>query len=111
MRERRFPRWYLLAGAIGAVFVLAQTLTVALLGVALFTVAAVDRPDAQRPVVDRLGMGPGREEALTGDACARRGAHHRRRRLGRFAALQPAGTGAGAGWLLPVLLPLAGRAS
>ena len=41
LRERSFPRYYPLAGSIGGFFVFAQSFTVGLLGVALFTVATV----------------------------------------------------------------------
>ena len=65
LRERRFPRYYVLAGAIGAYFVLSQTLTVAVLGVAVFTVAAVAGQTMTGLVVDRLGIGPAGKKALT----------------------------------------------
>lgn len=103
--ERRFPRWYLLAGAIGAVFVLAQSVTVPLIGVALFTVAAVAGQTLSGLWVDRLGLGPAGKRSLTP-----------MRVLGAVLtiaavvwAVSPrlGQNGAGAGWLLPVLLPLA----
>ncbi|MBP3037069.1 DMT family transporter [Arthrobacter sp. zg-ZUI100] len=65
LRERRFPRYYVLAGAIGGYFVLSQTLTIALLGVAVFTVAAVAGQTLTGLVVDRLGIGPAGKKALT----------------------------------------------
>ncbi|MDN3481563.1 DMT family transporter [Arthrobacter sp. APC 3897] len=65
LRERRFPRYYVLAGAIGGYFVLSQTLTVAVLGVAVFTVAAVAGQTMTGLVVDRLGIGPAGKKALT----------------------------------------------
>lgn len=66
IRRRAFPRIYLLAGAIGAVFVFAQSFTVGLLGVALFTVATVTGQTVSGLLVDRLGIGPAGRKAVTG---------------------------------------------
>jgi transporter family-2 protein len=51
---------------IGALFVFAQSFTVALLGVALFTVAAVTGQTLSGLLVDRMGIGPGGSGAITG---------------------------------------------
>jgi len=66
LRERRFPRYYVLAGAIGALFVFAQSFTVGLLGVALFTVAAVTGQTLSGLLVDRMGIGPAGKRPITG---------------------------------------------
>ncbi len=66
VRNRSFPRIYVMAGAIGALFVFAQSFTVALLGVALFTVAAVTGQTLSGLLVDRMGIGPGGKRAITG---------------------------------------------
>ncbi|SEI67815.1 transporter family-2 protein [Arthrobacter sp. yr096] len=66
VRNRSFPRFYVMAGAIGALFVFAQSFTVALLGVALFTVAAVTGQTLSGLLVDRMGIGPGGRRAITG---------------------------------------------
>ncbi|MGR0158320.1 DMT family transporter [Paenarthrobacter nitroguajacolicus] len=66
VRNRSFPRLYVMAGAIGALFVFAQSFTVALLGVALFTVAAVTGQTLSGLLVDRMGIGPGGKRAITG---------------------------------------------
>jgi len=66
LRERRFPRYYVLAGAIGALFVFAQSFTVGLLGVALFTVAAVTGQTLSGLLVDRMGIGPAGTRRITG---------------------------------------------
>lgn len=66
VRNRSFPRFYVMAGAIGALFVFAQSFTVALLGVALFTVAAVTGQTLSGLLVDRMGIGPGGKRAITG---------------------------------------------
>jgi transporter family-2 protein len=57
VRESRVPWWYLVGGAGGAFLVLTQTLTVALLGVALFTVATVSGQTISGLLIDRRGMG------------------------------------------------------
>lgn len=66
VRNRSFPRFYVMAGAIGALFVFAQSFTVALLGVALFTVAAVTGQTLSGLLVDRMGIGPGGKRSITG---------------------------------------------
>lgn len=65
VRERRFPPYYVAAGAIGAFFVFSQSLTIGLLGVALFTVAAVMGQTLSGLLVDRAGIGPGGRRAAT----------------------------------------------
>ncbi|GAA3277064.1 membrane protein [Paenarthrobacter aurescens] len=105
IRNRSFPRFYVMAGAIGALFVFAQSFTVALLGVALFTVAAVTGQTLSGLLVDRMGIGPGGKRAITGV-----------RVLGSILtvaavawAVSPRFTGDAdvASLILPVLLPLA----
>ena len=66
VRERQFPRYYVLAGCIGAFFVFAQSFTVGLLGVALFTVAAVTGQTLSGLLVDRMGIGPAGKRPITG---------------------------------------------
>lgn len=66
LRERRFPPYYALAGGIGALFVFAQSFTIGLLGVALFTVSTVTGQTLSGLLVDRLGIGPGGKKAVTG---------------------------------------------
>lgn len=66
LRERRFPPYYALAGGIGAFFVFAQSFTIGLLGVALFTVSTVTGQTVSGLLVDRLGIGPGGKKAVTG---------------------------------------------
>lgn len=65
LRERKFPRWYLAAGAIGAFFVLTQGLTVSLIGIALFTVAVVTGQSLSGLLVDRIGLSPAGKRAIT----------------------------------------------
>lgn len=65
VRTRAFPPAYVLAGGIGALFVFAQSFTVGILGVALFTVAAVTGQTLSGLLVDRLGIGPAGKRAVT----------------------------------------------
>ncbi len=57
VRSGSTPWWYLIGGAGGGFFVLAQGLTGAVLGVALFTVAIVSGQTISGLVVDRRGIG------------------------------------------------------
>jgi bacterial/archaeal transporter family-2 protein len=66
VRNREFPPYYVLAGCIGAFFVFTQSFTVGLLGVALFTVAAVTGQTLSGLLVDRLGIGPAGKKPVTG---------------------------------------------
>ncbi|BCW44271.1 membrane protein [Arthrobacter sp. StoSoilB5] len=66
VRNRSFPRFYVMAGGIGALFVFAQSFTIGLLGVALFTVAVVTGQTLSGLLVDRLGIGPGGRRSITG---------------------------------------------
>lgn len=104
VRERRFPPYYIGAGVIGALFVFAQSLTIAVLGVALFTVAAVMGQSLSGLLVDRAGIGPAGKRSATP-----------MRIIGVFLtvvsvmwAVSPRFGVAGdaASWLLPVLLPV-----
>jgi len=57
IRAGEIPWWYAVGGAAGALFVLSQGLTAAILGVALFTVATVTGQTLSGLVVDRRGLG------------------------------------------------------
>ncbi|MET3140591.1 UNVERIFIED_ORG: transporter family-2 protein [Arthrobacter sp. UYEF10] len=65
VQSRAFPPVYVLAGGIGALFVFSQSFTVGILGVALFTVAAVTGQTLSGLLVDRLGIGPAGKRAVT----------------------------------------------
>nr|WP_231705149.1 DMT family transporter [Arthrobacter gengyunqii] len=104
LRERRFPRYYVLAGAIGGYFVLSQTLTVAVLGVAVFTVAAVAGQTMTGLVVDRLGIGPAGKKALTLMRVV--GAVLTIAAVAWAVSPKLSGTSSASDLLLPVLLPL-----
>jgi bacterial/archaeal transporter family-2 protein len=111
VRSRAFPRIYVVAGAVGALFVFAQSFTVGILGVALFTVATVTGQTVSGLLVDRLGIGPAGKKSVTGI-----------RIIGCILtiaavawAVSPRFSGAGAGGadggpaalVLPILLPVA----
>jgi transporter family-2 protein len=65
IRGRGLPWWALLGGIGGAVLIASQSVTVPLLGVALFTVAVVAGQTASSLAVDRVGLGPGDKRAVT----------------------------------------------
>ncbi|GLW94772.1 DMT family transporter [Actinokineospora globicatena] len=65
VREHRLRPWQCLGGAAGAFFVTAQGLTVAALGVAMFTVAAVSGQVLSGLLMDRAGIGPGGPRPIT----------------------------------------------
>lgn len=65
LRRGSFPWPYALGGLGGAVFVLGQGLSVALIGVALFIVCVVAGQTVTGLVVDRVGLGPGGQRPLT----------------------------------------------
>lgn len=58
IRERSIPPWMLLGGLVGAFTVASQGLTVATIGVALFTVGFVAGQTTGGLVLDRVGYGP-----------------------------------------------------
>ncbi|THJ67785.1 DMT family transporter [Arthrobacter echini] len=105
VRERRFPPYFIAAGAIGAFFVFSQSLTIGLLGVALFTVATVMGQSLSGILVDRAGIGPGGKRAAT----PMRVIGVTLTVVSVIWALSPrfGATGEVSGWLLPVLLPVA----
>jgi transporter family-2 protein len=105
VRQRKFPPVYLAAGAIGAFFVFSQSLTIGLLGVALFTVATVMGQTLSGLLVDRMGLGPAGKRSATP-----------MRIIGVLLtvasvvwAVSPRFSAAGepSAWLIPVLLPVA----
>ncbi|MDQ0924237.1 transporter family-2 protein [Pseudarthrobacter sp. W1I19] len=114
VRSRAFPRIYVFAGGIGALFVFAQSFTVGILGVALFTVATVTGQTVSGLLVDRLGIGPAGKKSVTGIriiGCLLTIAAVAWAVSPRFSAAAD-GTGAGApdagpsALLLPLLLPV-----
>jgi bacterial/archaeal transporter family-2 protein len=115
LRERRFPPVYVIAGTIGAFFVFAQSFTVGLLGVALFTVATVTGQTLSGLLVDRLGIGPAGKKSVTGIrvlgtvltiAAVAWAVSPRFGGAGAGGAAGPGGGADPAQLLLPVLLPV-----
>lgn len=65
LRSRSIPWWFLAGGAGGALFVLSQSLVVALVGVALFTVGVVAGQAISSLLIDRVGVGSMKPKRLT----------------------------------------------
>jgi transporter family-2 protein len=65
IRSGATPWWYAVGGAAGALFVLSQGLTAAILGVALFTVATVTGQTLSGLIVDHYGVGTMRPKPIT----------------------------------------------
>ncbi len=65
VRDRRLRPYQLLGGICGAFLVACQGLTVATIGVAVFTVAVVAGQTASALLVDRAGVGPGGPQAVS----------------------------------------------
>lgn len=65
VRDRSLPWWALFGGVSGAFYVLSQSFTATLLGVALFTVGVVCGQTLSGLAVDRFGLGPGGRRMLT----------------------------------------------
>jgi bacterial/archaeal transporter family-2 protein len=65
VRTRRLRPAHLLGGICGAFLVTCQGLTVALIGVAVFTVAVVAGQAVSSLLVDRAGVGPGGSRPIT----------------------------------------------
>lgn len=65
VREGRFPWWFLLAGCVGALFVLTQALAAGALGVSVLLLAIVVGQSLGGLAVDRWGIGPGGVHRLT----------------------------------------------
>ena len=115
VRSRAFPRVYVMAGGIGALFVFAQSFTVGLLGVALFTVATVTGQTVSGLLVDRLGIGPAGRKSVTGIrvigcvltiAAVAWAVSPRFTGTGASAAPDGSGHGGPAALILPLLLPV-----
>ncbi len=65
VRGRQIRHWDLFGGFFGALFVLSQSLSVPVIGVALFSVALVSGQSASALIVDRLGLGPHGRQPVT----------------------------------------------
>jgi transporter family-2 protein len=65
VRTHALAWWALMGGVGGAIYVTGQSTTVAVLGVALFTVATVAGSTGAGLMVDRVGLGPGGRVPVT----------------------------------------------
>lgn len=65
LRSGRLRPWHFLGGIAGGTYVLGQSLTVPLIGVALFTVGVVAGQTVSGLFVDRFGLGPAGKEPTT----------------------------------------------
>ena len=65
VREGRLKRWQLFGGLSGAFFVASQSSLVQVIGVAIFTVAAVAGQTSAALLVDKLGIGPAGKQPVT----------------------------------------------
>lgn len=70
LRTSRLKWWQLAGGLCGAVFVIAQSATVPVIGVAAFTVGVVAGQATNSLVVDRFGLGPRGVIPVTPQRCA-----------------------------------------
>lgn len=65
VRTGTLPTWMIFGGFLGGLFVAAQSITVPLIGVAVFTVAIVAGQSVNSLVVDRIGLGPAGKQPIT----------------------------------------------
>lgn len=108
VRDRTLPRRQLLGGICGAFLIVTQALTVATIGVAVFTIAVVAGQTSSSLLVDRAGVGPGGAQPVTGRRAAGAGlaiaavvlavSHRIGTPLTTWPALLPVLAGAGTAW-------------
>lgn len=65
VREGKLKRWQLIGGLSGAFFVASQSSLVQVVGVAIFTVAAVAGQTSASLLVDKVGIGPAGKQPVT----------------------------------------------
>lgn len=66
VRERKLPRWQLLAGFLGGWFTVVQSYATPLIGVAAFSVGMIAGQTAMSLLVDRLGLRAGVRHHISG---------------------------------------------
>ena len=64
-RERRIPRWFLLAGLVGAYYMVAQAMSVGSIGLALFAVAVVGARTLSSILIDVIGFSPAGRQPIS----------------------------------------------
>lgn len=65
IRSGALRPWQIMGGFLGAFFVLIQSLSVPVIGVAVFTLAVVAGQSSNSLVVDRIGLGPAGKQPIT----------------------------------------------
>ena len=65
LRDRTLPRWQVLGGVLGGLFILSQSVSVPTIGVALFAVALVSGQNVASLLVDSWGLGPRGKQAIS----------------------------------------------
>ncbi len=70
LRVRAFPRWAMLAGAVGGYFIFAQGVVAAAVGIALFTIANVAGQTLGSLATDAWGIGPAGRRRITPERVA-----------------------------------------
>jgi bacterial/archaeal transporter family-2 protein len=108
VRDHTLPRYQLLGGVWGAFLVVCQGLTVATIGVAVFTVAVVAGQTVSSLLLDRAGAGPGGAQPITARRVTGAGlaaaavalavSHRVGDSLNAWFALLPVLAGAGTAW-------------
>ena len=66
VRSGTLRPWQVMGGFLGAFFVCVQSLSVPIVGVAVFTLAVVAGQSSNSLVVDRIGLGPAGKQPITG---------------------------------------------
>ena len=66
VRSGSLRPWQVMGGFLGAFFVCVQSISVPLVGVAIFTVAVVAGQSSNSLLVDRVGLGPAGQQPITG---------------------------------------------
>ncbi|MFF5793977.1 DMT family transporter [Paeniglutamicibacter sp. NPDC012692] len=64
-RERSIPRYFVLAGLIGAYYIVAQAMSVGSIGLALFAVAVVGARTLSSILIDVIGFSPAGRQPIT----------------------------------------------
>lgn len=64
-RERTIPRWFVLAGLVGAYYMVAQATSVGSIGLALFAVAVVGARTLSSILIDLIGFSPAGRQPIT----------------------------------------------
>lgn len=64
-RERGIPRWFIVAGLIGAYYMVAQAMSVGSIGLALFAVAVVGARTLSSILIDVIGFSPAGRQPIT----------------------------------------------